>query len=739
MSTTPTTQAERVASTRATRDVALALLRATNAASLLPISHPAVGEAVAKLASLLREHGGRVVLGIMSGGLCEVDGTPLEDDASELSRRLHTQQFGTLELSAQGDVASLLAGVECLTAPWNENSAAFAASLAERTRGALRLQAASLGALRARDGVTPGNGSGNASNADDHEGKLLIQALLASDAGALSPDALASTINASLATQNPDQVRAWRSRLSTALDLLDASDETLSREGRSRIAAAISALEPQVRGLLTSPPALGAGASRDAEARRAHEAEQARALRLLQVSHEQGSVQTPELLATIERATREGVLSPEAVMLCAKLCTLARSDHTQAERSDRALHALHASVERVLRDPAVHGYTPEDYRKRLGVLARRAPRAEKVPVFAGRTFDPRVQAACIAASIVQQADELGLDATGSVRFLAKRVGAIVACDNDAPLAALAHTLAALPQGEQAQGGDAQQGIRIAARELRAALSETSCLMPLVRRAGGGEGEREAGREGGRGAACEHALAILAALPDVPLAPLAQQFAMNGAAGLRRTLDVRLRAMPVEHVVELTHAMVAQAGVTPHLLALLEGLDPTRAHATMCDLLARSPASDRRGVLAALVRTGSPLPPGLLATALVDDDAAIVATGIEQLKKLDARAGAFAVHAALVHLDGAKRLSATRVDLLSRAGAGMLPHGPHALASLLDAWRWSLTGMRPRACALIAEALMPAAQYDDAVRAIVRSWSRSSGRLVSWLMSSEEGA
>jgi hypothetical protein len=686
------------------------------------------------LSVLLRAQHSPIVLGITARGLCDSAGAPLEKDPSELARKLHAMQFGTMSLAAPSHDDDVAQGIDLLVSPTSLSPSAFAQRLAEHTHNTLRLQAPHLSTLRASD---PSEASTLApSDATMHECTLLVQALLGTGAGAMSPAALAQTVNASLATQSPEQTSGWRDRLCVAIELIEDSGGDSIASGRARIAQAIHALEPNARALLTSPPPLSQHASPGARAQQ--EREQTRALKLLELAHTHDCVSAGDVLHTIERATEGGVLSPEAVMLCAKLCTLARADHASAARSDAALKALHTSIESVLRDPQAHGYTPEDYRQRLGALARGTQRSLKPPAFAGRTIDPRVQAACIAASIVQQASELGIDATGSLRFLTKRVNAIVSSDDAGAMACLASTLRALPTQltQNTAQNSAQQTaptaapldadsaspspLRIAQHELLSALSETSCLMPLVKRAG-------------KAQACEHALAILSSLPQVPIEPLATQYVMSGAQGLRRTLDVRLRAMPVQSVVELTHAMVAQAGITPHLLQLLEGLDTTRAHATMCELLTHTPASERRTVLEALVRTGAPLPPGLLATALIDEDPAIVALGIDQLRSVGPRASAFAIHAALVHLDGAKRLSAQRVELLCRAGASIVPDGAHALASLLDAWRWSLTGSRPRACSLIAEALTPVAQYDDAVRTIVRGWSRSSGRLVDWLI------
>jgi hypothetical protein len=319
---------------------------------------------------------------------------------------------------------------------------------------------------------------------------------------------------------------------------------------------------------------------------------------------------------------------------------------------------------------------------------------------------------------VQQARELGYDPTGSIRFLTQRAASLAASNDDAAIAALANAMPALPVAP-ANAQSASQ-VEIAADELRTALADTKCLLPLIKRTG-------------RDKPCEHAMAIIGSLPALPIVPLAEQYMMSGAMGLRRTLDIRLRAMPVTTVVELAQGLVQHQGVTPHLLALLENLDPSRAHATMIAILKDTPAPQRRSLLESLHRSGAAMPPGLVATALVDDDVHIVTIGLNQLSSMQEAQGAFAIHAAFTHLDGSKRLSASRVDMLCKVGVKIGLVGAQAIASLVDAWRWSLTGHRPRACAIMAAHIKPFAMQDPAIEEVLSAWARSSGRLVDWLM------
>jgi hypothetical protein len=444
-------------------------------------------------------------------------------------------------------------------------------------------------------------------------------------------------------------------------------------------------------------------------------------MRLLDVANRQLS--PSNVLDMIERATSQGVLSPEAVMLCAKLCTITRADCAIADRSDEALKQLHSSVEAVLRDPAAHGYSPTDYRLRLGSLSRTVEKPESVPAFIASDLDECSAASLIAASIVAQSNELNIGATGSIRFLTQRAATLANSVDDTGVAALALAISHLPQAP-ATSEDEPTLLQIAAASFRAALTDTKCLMPLIKRVG-------------QNATCEHALAIVSALPSVAITPLAEQYMMSGAMGLRRTLDMRLRAMPVAGVVELAQALVQHSGVTPHLLALLENLDLSRAHATMVAVLKETPAPQRKQVLESLVKTGAPIPAGMVATALVDEDMQVVALGAQHLLLLPSSDAVFAIHAAFTHLDGAKKLSIGRTEFLAKAAEALPPHGPQALASLLSAWRWTLTGHRPCACSIIAQHIRVAASQDEAVAQVLHSWSHSSGRLVEWLMPHSE--
>lgn len=722
--------------------IARLLLRAVTACGLLPAGHPGVVRAAEEFAAACSTLDEPITIGITSKGLCDVEGTPLEEDVSDLSRRLHALQFGKLVLRRGAtceqiqDLATILTAAGTLSAP------ALQGQLATATAGSVQLVPMSLSSLRASEGGRPRVDGTSAENA--REGLLLMKALLAADDSALSAEALAHTISATLqqaddAASN-EQASAWRERLCASIDAIDEADASSASKAKHKIADAIAKLDPKVRALLTSPPV---AATNIAAERAAVDRAQVHALKLLHIAAENGPALAPtNVLDTIERATSQGVLSPEAVMLCAKLCTLARSDAAHAPRSEAVLQQLHASFESVLRDPTVHGYSPQDYSERLGDLSRRTDAPDQVPAFASRDIEPSLQASCIAASIVQQSVAMGFDPSGSIHFLAQRASTLVSNEADVGVAALASVLPMLPEvpqepHEERRDGDdtpraprsaahEQSPVEIAAAELRAALADTKCLMPLIKRTG-------------RNQPCEHALAIVGSLPGVPLVPLAEQYMMNGATGLRRTLDLRLRALPVASVVELAQGLVQHGGVTPHLLSLLEGLDTSRAHATMMAILQDTSASQRRSVLQSLANTGAAMPPGLIATALIDEDPAIMTLGIDQLRGLKPVEGAFAIHAALTHLDGQKRLSQPRVELLTSAAIQLLPDGPHALASLLEAWRWTLTGHRPRACAIIAEALRPTAQFDVVVADILKAWSRSSGRLVEWLMPSKERA